>query len=47
MPPTTASVEVPETVRAAEQTSAEKNERLRQCENEKKFVIKLIIPIPA
>ena len=46
MPPTTAPVEVPETERAAEKTS-EKNERLRQGANEQKFVIKLIIPIPA
>jgi len=47
MPPTTAPVEVPETERAAEKNSAEKNERRRQGANEQKFVIKLIIPIPA
>jgi hypothetical protein len=47
MPPTTAPAELPETAGAAEKTPAEKNERPRAGANEQKFVIKLIIPIPA
>jgi hypothetical protein len=47
MPPTTAPVEFPATDRAAEKPAAEKNERPRIGANEQKFVIKLVIPIPA
>jgi hypothetical protein len=47
MPPTTAPVELPEANRTAEKPAAEKNERPRIGANEQKFVIKLVIPIPA
>ena len=47
MPPTTAPVELPDADRAAEKPAADKNERPRIGANEQKFVIKLVIPIPA
>ncbi|MDQ6892076.1 MAG: hypothetical protein M3167_05280 [Acidobacteriota bacterium] len=47
MPPTTAPVELPEGNRTAEKPAAEKNEGPRIGAKEQKFVIKLVIPIPA
>ena len=47
MPPTTVPVELPDAERAAEKPLAEQNERPRAGANEQKFVIKLVIPIPA
>ena len=47
MPPTTAPVELTEETRGAEKPAPEKNERPRPGAGEQKFVIKLIIPIPA
>jgi hypothetical protein len=47
MPPTNAPAELPDADRAAEKPAAEKNERPRIGTNEQKFVIKLVVPIPA
>jgi len=47
MPPTSAPIELPEANRTAERPAAEKNERPRSGATEQKFVIKLVIPIPA
>jgi len=47
MPPTTAPVELAEETRSAEKQAPEKNERPGSGAGEQKFVIKLIIPIPA
>ena len=47
MPPTSVPVTLPESERAPEKPASEIHERPRSGANEQKFVIKLIIPIPA
>jgi hypothetical protein len=47
MPPTNAPATLPDAHRAPAEPTCEKNERPQSGANEQKFVIKLLIPIPA